>query len=326
MPITDINQISHIDIELSSHCNLHCPQCARFDQQGYMNKYLEPAHLLPNPILDNLEFDKLRNLTNITIEGDHGDPVMNPHLDRFIRSLPAHLMVDMYTNGSLRSVAWWRQLATSRQNLQVIFSIDGLEDTNAVYRIGSDYAKIMDNVSAFITAGGHAVWKMIVFRHNEHQIDQARQRSIDLGFKNFWHSASNRNFYNDRSWPIMVEGQSRGTLEMSSKLTQPKLKTQQRSLHRLHEFKPVKCKWATDQKIYIDFMGNVIPCCMTSGLMWRQDITGQLWQKIVGDTSSINLYRQTLSQILQSDFYQTRLKRSLESAYEIHHTCLGTCA
>ena len=31
----------------------------------------------------------------------------------------------------------------------------------------------MTNAEAFIKAGGHADWVMIIFAHNEHQVDEA---------------------------------------------------------------------------------------------------------------------------------------------------------
>ena len=43
----------------------------------------------------------------------------------------------------------------------------------------------MRNAQYFIEAGGRATWKMIRFKHNEHQIEQAKQLSQTLGFVDF---------------------------------------------------------------------------------------------------------------------------------------------
>jgi hypothetical protein len=67
----------------------------------------------------------------------------------------------------------------------VTFSIDGLEDTNHLYRRNVNWNLLIENVKSFIDAGGTAVWDYLIFKHNEHQIDQAKQYSIDLGFKEF---------------------------------------------------------------------------------------------------------------------------------------------
>ena len=57
---------------------------------------------------------------------------------------------------------------------KVIFAIDGLEDTNHLYRVNTNFNKIMENAKAFINAGGIARWDFIAFAHNEHQIEEAK--------------------------------------------------------------------------------------------------------------------------------------------------------
>ena len=76
---------------------------------------------------------------------------------------------------------WWRKLA--KENVKVTFGLDGLKDTNHPYRISTDFDKIISNANAFIGAGGFAKWHMLVFKHNEHQVEEARQMSKDLGFR-----------------------------------------------------------------------------------------------------------------------------------------------
>ena len=52
----------------------------------------------------------------------------------------------------------------------VIFSLDGLEDTNHIYRVGVQFKKVMENTQAFINAGASAHWDMLVFKHNKHHV------------------------------------------------------------------------------------------------------------------------------------------------------------
>jgi len=65
------------------------------------------------------------------------------------------------------------------------FGIDGLEDTNAIYRRKTQWKTIMKNASAFIKNGGRAHWDFIVFEHNQHQVEQARELSQQMGFQTF---------------------------------------------------------------------------------------------------------------------------------------------
>lgn len=327
MSTIQLDQIEHITIEITSHCNLHCPQCARFDSEGYLKKYLSLGHLDLQQVRTNLEIDRMTSLNTIRLEGEHGDSLMHPEIDWFLGSIPDHISVELVTNASLRSASWWTKLA-ARNNLTVIFSIDGLADTNSHYRIGSDFNKIMQNAQSYINAGGQAIWKMVVFEHNQHQIEEIQKLSQQMGFRDFIYRVTDRNFFNQTEWPIYVEGTPRGSLKMSTILSQTKKTSQQTTLIKFIDktFHPIECGWSKKNKIYIDYLGHVIPCCMTSGLLWRQDMSGKLWQRIVGDPQNINLYYHSMSDVLQSSFYQQRLVDSLNEVAKVHHVCVSSCS
>ena len=53
------------------------------------------------------------------------------------------MKLSMHTNGSAREQNWWKELAKYR--VIVTFGIDGLEDTHHLYRISTDFNKIIDN-------------------------------------------------------------------------------------------------------------------------------------------------------------------------------------
>lgn len=323
----DIQNIKLIDIETTSHCNLHCPQCDRFDLTGKENKYMELKHLDFARLRDNLNLDKLVSLETILLEGDHGDPLMHPDILDIIGFFKDIKQVKLVTNASLRSVSWWQQLAKIK-NLVVTFSIDGLEDTLDFYRINADFDKVIANATAFIQSGGRAIWKYVVFQHNEHQVDRARQLAQELGFEEFETDVSNRNFYNKQEFPIFVDGiyQNRNLKIASTTRARPTTKDIMIKQEESSTFKSPECRWLKSGSVYIDYCGNLIPCCMTSGLMWRKDISAQLWQKIVGDLDSINLYKNDLSTILDSKFYQEKLQNSFREIRTVHHICVGNCS
>jgi MoaA/NifB/PqqE/SkfB family radical SAM enzyme len=322
----DITDIKLLDIEMTSHCNLHCPQCDRFDLNGFETKYMKLEHLDFSKIEKNLELAKLSSLEEVLLEGDHGDPLMHPFIMDIIGFFKNINRVHLVTNASLRNAKWWKDLAKF-ENLTVTFSIDGLQDTLNLYRINADFDKIMTNARVFIDAGGQAVWKYIVFQHNEHQVDEARILAHKLGFKTFKPHPSQRNFFDKKEFPIFVNGVNQNKKLTIASSIQPKANTRTIALQRpIDRFIPPVCSWLSNKKMYIDYTGNLIPCCMTSGLMWRKDISGKLWQKTVGDQDSINLYKHTLSEILSSDFYQNRLYDSLQSIKTAHHVCIGHCS
>ena len=70
------------------------------------------------------------------------------------------ILVTISTNGSLRTEKWWRELGNifRRNGSFVEFHIDGLEDTNHLYRINTRYDKIINNARSYMETGAAAEW------------------------------------------------------------------------------------------------------------------------------------------------------------------------
>jgi hypothetical protein len=93
----------------------------------------------------------------------------------------------MNTNASGRDPEFWKDLGEMfKENGTVIFSVDGLEDTNWIYRRGTHWDKIMSAIKNYKSTGAEARWEFLVFRHNEHQIEEARKLSKELGIETFF--------------------------------------------------------------------------------------------------------------------------------------------
>jgi MoaA/NifB/PqqE/SkfB family radical SAM enzyme len=127
--------------------------------------------------------------------GVHGDPGMARDLYEiceYIDQVSPSTTVRMNTNGGMRKPEFWAKLGAlfakklnDHWSWQCTFSIDGLEDTNHLYRRNVEWNKLMANVNAFIGAGARAEWDYLIFKHNEHQIDEAKEMSNKLGFYSF---------------------------------------------------------------------------------------------------------------------------------------------
>lgn len=192
------HDIKTVHLEVTERCNLSCPMCARNINGGEQNPWIHDAELSLEDIKKIFPNDFIKQLNHIYMCGNFGDPIVAKdtlEIFRHFRSVNSDILLSMNTNGSARQEDWWVELASILgNNGYVIFSIDGLEDTNHIYRKGSNYTRIMKNVEAFIKAGGVAHWEYIVFAHNEHEVDRARNLADSMGFAKFQLKKSARFF------------------------------------------------------------------------------------------------------------------------------------
>lgn len=238
--------IKILHIEPTDACNAACPQCFREVDPSFNKTNLH--HLSIEQIKDLLDTDTIRGLSKIYMCGNYGDPAAGKHtleIYKYFKQINPTITLGMNTNGGLRNKEWWQELAkimyTSSPYPQeyVVFSIDGLEDTNHIYRVNVNWDKLIENVKAFISAGGQAHWDMLVFKHNEHQVEDAKKMAKNLGFKWFRAKISKR----FDSIPVDF-------LQPPSRWENPNISSGSITCHAL-----------TEQSIYISAQGLVYPCC-----------------------------------------------------------------
>ena len=182
----NLTDVKWLHVEPSTKCNAWCPGCPR-NNNGY--------GLAPHLVEEDLDPERFKtilssfnNLEVIQLCGNFGDPLASKHVDKIIDlSLQHATKLQIHTNGSLKSKAWWRELGNKLKNVNhdVWFGIDGLKGVHEIYRQGTSFDKIMENASEFINAGGFATWQFIPYAHNEHQIKDSIRLSQQLGFKKF---------------------------------------------------------------------------------------------------------------------------------------------
>ena len=190
----------------------------------------------------------------------------------YLRQANSSLRLKIHTNGGLKPQEWWKELATT--GCVVRFGIDGLEDTNHLYRRGVEWSAVMRNAAAFIEAGGCAEWAFIVFRHNEHQVEKASALSRELGFKRFLIKRTRR-FFNytegklEKRSPVRaLDGRIEYYLELP---TEQKYQIPLTALYQLAPQRPaiedeVSCRAISERMIYVSAEGLAFPCCWLGNL------------------------------------------------------------
>lgn len=323
--------------------------CAR-SFQGVLNKNVPVANLQVSALQTLRPY--LNNLERLSMCGNYGDPILNPQLTDIIDyclTINPSCSTIIHTNGGARTADWWRRLAEYPW-LKVRFGIDGLEDTNSLYRRRVRWDLLERNYRAFIDAGGVAEWKMIVFGHNQHQVEACRQRAIDEGFSNFSYVVTNRFTQGDKTVFTMHPDAEDSTPLTAADLDFDPSKFSASHAQRvkgvydtgayLEDNKPtqsttpttipqvkfnynnavtpiqnnISCYTQQEGIVYVSAAGDLYPCCHLGYPYGGQNKYDDLsWL----DKSSINLYNNTAEQCLAwFDEVETRWSQS---------NCLGTC-
>ncbi len=232
-------EIKVLHIEPTDVCQLACPLCARETDRNFdKNSY---HHLTVEQVQQQFDTDFISNLDKMFMCGNYGDPAAGKHtlkLYRYFRSINSGITLGMNTNGALQNTAWWQELANifNQPRDYVVFSIDGLENTNHLYRKNCNWSNLIKNAQAFINAGGAAHWDMLVYQHNEHQIDECKQLAQEMGFKWFRAKLSKRPLADNLKFPVKWQ-------------TRPRVAGQ------------INCHALNEKSIYIDAQGRINPCC-----------------------------------------------------------------
>ena len=274
MKYLECDEIKYLQIDHNSTCNLRCAQCAR-THNGDTHPDLPMLELS----VDSYKkfFDEAKNIETIMWCGNYGEVIVSKTffecLKYTIDNTKAKIIIT--SNGSARDVKWWKEIALLLKNRgKVNFSIDGLEDTNHLYRVNANWSKIIQNASAFIEAGGKARWDYLIFSHNEHQVEDALTLARKLKFKQFQIKLTNR-FINDEQYKNKtqtIDDKQFGSLKIpKNKNYQGSGKDQNQQIIEKYgnwtnyiNTTPIKCKWKPNGQIFLDFETRVWPCTWTA--------------------------------------------------------------
>jgi MoaA/NifB/PqqE/SkfB family radical SAM enzyme len=275
LPVFAFEELKTVHLEITNMCQASCPMCARNYHGGQDNPLIVNNNWTIDEFKTIFNQEVLSKLETFHFCGNFGDPILNSDLVKmcsYLKDSKPEIRVHIHTNGSARHTDWWKELVDALPaDHNVIFALDGLKDTHSIYRIGTDFNKIIDNARSFIDAGGTAEWCFIKFRHNEHQVDDARNMSKDLGFKRFTLKNSIRFLVEpqykvvDRQGTVThyIEPPSDNKVSFITKHTINSYKTTVMSLE-------IKCKVQERKEIYIDAYKNILPCCWLSSIPYTQ--------------------------------------------------------
>jgi sulfatase maturation enzyme AslB (radical SAM superfamily) len=178
----NFNKTKSVHIELSSHCNLSCPGCSR--TKLIKEKNLQHFSLTVDDVKNILLLNN--DIQTIIFSGAISDPIYYKELFsvlEHINSLENRPRLIFSTNGSGKKPDWWIQFGKLLKTQDMVnFAVDGLEDTNKIYRVGSDWKSILTGIQTLRETNLDLSirWVYCVFEHNYHQVSEAYNLSKKL--------------------------------------------------------------------------------------------------------------------------------------------------
>ncbi len=319
------DSIRTVHLEITDKCNAACPMCARSVFGGQDNPYLPDRELSLDDCKGIFDVPFVSQLNKMFMCGNYGDPISardTLEVYEYFRQHNSNIKLGMNSNGSARKPDWWKQLGSllSNNGSYVKFGIDGLSDTNHIYRRRTNYDRIIENMQAFIAGGGKAHWDFIVFRHNEHQVEEAREIAAKLGVTQFQVKKTARFFsntklvnkdqqeVNDKDGNLEYYIEKPLNPEYQNNADQSGLTAKYGSMENYLDAVGVSCKTGNEKSLFVSSEGLAFPCCWTANQMYLwyfPEKSAQIWQHIesVGGKAAIDATEHPLRDIVEGPFF-----------------------
>lgn len=248
-----LDDIKVLHIEPTTVCQAACPQCDRENPALYTKD--NQSELLLEDIKRIVPTDFIKQLDKMFMCGNFGEPAAakeSLEIFQYFKEVNPNITLGLNTNGGVKNPRWWTELAKTFNGVfdYVVFSLDGLEDLNHVYRKNVNWNRVMDNASAYINAGGSAHWDMLVYRHNQHQVNEAQDLAKQMGFTWFRAKVSKR----FEAIPIAYLNPPEGW-----------------QLPNVENPDEILCHALEEGSIFLAATGEYLPCCFMGSRLFNRD-------------------------------------------------------
>jgi MoaA/NifB/PqqE/SkfB family radical SAM enzyme len=277
---------SVVHIELTDKCQASCPMCARNINGGAERSFVGNHEITLDKFKEWFTDKFLSNVVNFYACGNYGDPIIAKdclEIFEYVRSVNTSCRLSIHTNGGARTIEWWKRLASILGNHHMVtFGIDGFADSHKLYRRGTDWFKIIENAQSFISAGGNAEIDCLVFKHNQHEIEDFKKQMLEMGFKKV-NLKYTRRFYDMEKFPVEDKN---GNFEYNLEPA-----TAEKSVHYIPleqisrdisiwekkvDSSSVNPRCINSNEVYIDARGNIFPCCWIGSDLIEEPIVENL--------------------------------------------------
>lgn len=333
MSLQYVNPLRELQIELSTSCNALCLGCVRTDQINFSKsktcipkgKFID-VEMLFTRILE------CETLTKLEFCGNIDEPLVHPDFLGLLQKL-AHdrpeLNISIHTNGSARNPKYFAQLAKCLKQFSthnIRFSIDGLENTNAIYRQQTSFTKIIENANSFIASGGVADWQYIQFPWNIDDVKPAQKMAEKMGFRDF---ILRKDRSIDKETLLKIEDAKKSEIRFSTQ----KHKGFNPEEYQLQKNTGIDCYFRKYAMMFVSWDGKLWPCCFTANIFFESNLDKikSFEENFYGDSTKNfnNLYDFSLEEIIANPVYQKNLVLGWENGEKKTPTawrCVEKCS
>ena len=171
-----------LNVDISYRCILGCSACMRYILEDPEKKGSDSLKYFKNKLEESsdisfLDLQKLAEFfPKISFCGGLSDPVFHPQfvdLLKVTNTLPNKFRI--HTAAQQKNLEWYKDAFSANKRVEWVFGIDGLSDTSPVYRKRQNTDLMLDAMKLCSAMGLRAEWQFIVFDHNKHQINKAKE-------------------------------------------------------------------------------------------------------------------------------------------------------
>jgi MoaA/NifB/PqqE/SkfB family radical SAM enzyme len=341
------DEIRVLHIEPTTLCQARCPMCSRNTKGGPTVPGLPLIQIDLNSFIRAIPASELKHIERVLFCGNYGEPTAAKDLleiCRHIKSAKQQIKIHINTNGGLQTPIWWSDLASN--TTLVRFGIDGLEDTNHLYRQDVSWKKVIENLKAFISAGGNSEVDFLVFKHNEHQTETAQDYFKSLGVKKINFKTTSRFFrFRENQWlekyPVynlkkeishFIEPPSHPRWANPMKSKMESLIVAGETLESIYSRSEIDCHVLKEKSVYINADGTLYPCCWIGNEGVRSDLNFGAAPLIEAtyknNKTDFSIYKNTPQKILENIFFKHNLPATWtikEHKKNLPLTCAKTC-
>lgn len=263
------NKKFHFHLELTTKCNSACPICPRF----IIGTPVRTSNIkLWEVDIDMIKkwypIELIKKIGSMNFCGNFGDPIVCKDLYEIVEYFHLNnkdISIDIRTNGGAKPESFWEKLGIlskkSNKKLRVVFSVDGLEDTNDLYRRNVKWNILDRNIRTYTSNGGYGVQEFLIFNHNEHQIEEMVEQNKEWGldFITFKQAYGFEDWSTNKTRPFAVydrNGNLEYTLKPSLKYNNSNMEYDPDTSH-IKSFIDIQDDKVTTEPLPIDYSNHI---------------------------------------------------------------------